>query len=400
MFKFVFDRRNDARPYPNLAPWVDDPHDSYGGMGDSYPWIAPCRLLLYSTDHSYPVSISYTDEPIPPGAWYPVGIAWFDFGLDYFELMSAEVRTYLRTGQLRVLFYYHEGDNPLHEQARLDALCRLHVLPVNCYCFVTGNTQADSVDRFVYFADHELFYWRNSVKWNDRSQPGCHYHTRPRSKRYTALNRFHKWWRATIMADLTEHRPILNRANSYWSYNGVDMGDQYTDNPIELSCFEGLESTLTQFLRRVPHRCDELTSDEHNQHWTLVAEHYDDAYCNLVFETFFDADGSGSAFLSEKTFKPIRHAQPFVIFGTAGTLATLRRLGYRTFDSCIDNGYDTITDNTLRYQAARHALQQLDDQDLHAWYVSCRADIVHNQELFLSSKYPRLAALAEYLDTI
>jgi hypothetical protein len=202
------------------------------------------------------------------------------------------------------------------------------------------------------------------------------------------------------MADLTEHRPLLTRTNSYWSYNGVDMGDQYTDNPIELSCFEGLESTLTQFLRRVPHRCDELTSDEHNQHWTLVAEHYDDAYCNLVFETFFDADGSGGAFLSEKTFKPIRHAQPFIVFGTAGTLATLRRLGYRCFDSCIDNGYDTITNNTLRYQAARHAVEQLNAQDLHAWYISCREDIVHNQELFLSSKYPRLAALAEYLDTI
>ena len=399
MFKFVFDRRNDSRPWPNLAPWVDDPHDSYAGMGDSWPWIAPCRLLLYSADHSYPVSITYTDQPIPPGAWYPVGIAWFDFSLDYFGLMSAEVRTYLRTGQLRVLFYYHEGDNPLHEQARLDALCAQHVLPVNCYCFVTGNTAADTVDRFVYFADHELFYWRNAVRWNGHSQPGASYHERPRSRRYTALNRFHKWWRATIMADLVVHRPLLDQ-HSYWSYNGVDMGDQYTDNPIQLQSIPGLDHAVTEFLAGCPYCCDQLSVTEHNQHWRLVMQHHDDSYCNLVFETFFDADGSGGAFLSEKTFKPIRHAQPFLIFGTPGTLATLRKLGYRTFDQDLDTGYDSVLDNTQRYHAVRSTLQQLDAQDLHAWYISCRADIVHNQELFLSSKYPRLAALAEYLNAV
>lgn len=394
MFKFVFDRRNDSRPWPNLAPQQANPHASYVGLGDSYPWIAPCRLLLYCADHSYPVSITYMDEPIPEGAWYPVGIAWFDHTLDYFALMSAEVRTYLRTGQLRVLFYYHEGDNPEHEQARLDSLCTVHNLPRDCYRFVTGNTAADRVDRFVYFADHELFYWRNAVRWNDRSQPGCHYHDRVRSRRYTALNRFHKWWRATIMTDLTLHRQIITNRNAYWSYAGIDMGDQYHDNPIQLEAFSGLAEAVREFLLYTPYQCDEQNTDEHNEHWRLVPEHYDDAYVNLVFETFFDADSSGGAFVSEKTFKPIRHAQPFLIFGTVNTLATLRRLGYNTYDDYMDTTYDHIVDNTERYCAVRGTLEQLDAQDLHAWYVRCRPAIEHNQQLFLASKYDRLADLA------
>jgi hypothetical protein len=400
MFKFVFDRRNDSRPYPNLAPWADDPHSSYGGLGDSYPYIAPCRLLLYAHDHDYPVSISYMDEPIPDNAYYPVGIAWFDFSLDYFGLMSPEVRTYLRTGQLRVLFYYHEGDNPEHEQARLNALCTQHDLPTTCYRFVSGNTACEALENFVYFADHELFYWRNAVRWNDRSQPGCSYHTRPRSRKFTALNRFHKWWRATIMSDLTLHRQLLTNRNSYWSYNGLDMGDQYHDNPIRIDEFAGLADSIKEFLLYTPYRCDELTADEHNQHWTLVPEHYDDAYCNLVFETFFDADTSGGAFISEKTFKPIRHAQPFVVFGTVDTLATLRRLGYRTFDHVIDNGYDSELDNTERYIRLRHTIEQLNAQDLHELYIRCREDIIHNQELFLASKYARLEELAMHLNAV
>lgn len=399
MFKFVFDRRNDSRPYPNLAPMQDNPHESYAGLGNSYPYIVPCRLLYYAQDHGYPVEIYYTDQPFPDGCFYPVGIGWFDFSLDYFSLMSDQIIAYLRDRKLQVLFYYHEGDNPAHEKIRLDLLCQQHHLPQDCYRFVSGNTACQHLDNFVYFADHELFYWRNAVKWNDRSMPGCSYHTRPRSRRFTALNRFHKWWRASIMADLVRHRPILDQ-RSYWSYNNLDMGDQYHDNPIQLDLFPGLADSVKLFLKNSPYTCDELTTTQHNQHWSLVPEHFDDSYVHLVFETFFDADGSNGAFLSEKCFKPIRHAQPFLIFGTPNTLHTLKNLGYRTFDHLIDNSYDTELDNTQRYIKLRNTLEQLNQKDLHAWYQQCRDDIIHNQELFLSSKYVRLESLAKDLDAV
>ena len=399
MFKFVFDRRNDSRPYPNLAPMQDNPHQSYAGMGDSYPYIVPCRLLLYAQDHGYPVEIYYTDQPLPEQAFYPVGIGWFDFSLDYFALMSAEIRTHLRLGKLVVLFYYHEGDNPAHEKARLDQLCEQHNLPNNCYCFVSGNTACKSLDRFVYFADHELFYWRNSVRWNNRSMPGCSYHTRPRSRRYTALNRIHKWWRATIMTDLVRHRPLLDN-NSYWSYNMVDIGDQYHDNPIQLEMFEGLNQSMQDFLQNTPYTCDDMDNQQHNQHWTLVPDHFDNSYLHLVFETFFDADGSGGAFISEKIFKPMRHAQPFVLFGTPGSLDMLRSLGYRTFDHVLDNTYDTVADNTQRYICVRKELDRLNQLNLHDLYISCREDLIHNQELLLSSKYQRLDDLAKQLNSL
>jgi hypothetical protein len=395
MFNFVFDRRNDSRPYPNLAPMMDNPHDSYHGMGDTWPYIAPCRLLLYCQDHQYPVNISYVDEPLPENAWYPIGLAWFDYSQDYFAQLSARVQEWLKKHKLKILFYYHEGDNPLKEKDRLDQLCAQHELPTDCYRFISGNTQAENIKGFVYFPDHELFYWRNAVKWNDRSMPGCSYHDRPRTHRYTALNRLHKWWRATIMADL-RRQDLLN--NSYWSYNNIDMGDLAEDNPIEIDSIVDLRESLKEFLKYAPHSCDQLTEQEHNSHWTLVPEHYDDAYCNLVFETLYDAEQSGGAFISEKTFKPIRHAQPFIIFGTTHSLKTLKQLGYRTFDHVLDNNYDYEVNNTQRYLKTLETLKTLDQQDLHAWYVSCRDDILHNQQVFLSSKFDRLNTLEEKLN--
>jgi hypothetical protein len=395
VFNFVFDRRNDSRPYPNLAPVMSNPHDSYHGMGDDWPFIIPCRLIYYSHDHGYPCNISYLDSPIPDNAWYPIGLGFFHFDIDYFGMMTAQVRDLLRTGAIRALFYYHEGDNPWHEKRRLDELCVQHQLPVTCYKFISGNTMADNVPGFMWFPDHELFYWRNAVRWNDRSMPGASYHSRSRSHRYTALNRFHKWWRATVMTELL-NRGLL--ADSYWSYNNIECGDQWQDNPIELSQFSGLEQQVKSFVKRGTMSCDTLDPVQQNSHWTLVAEHFDDAYCHLVLETLYDAEQSNGAFLTEKTFKPIRHAQPFVVFGTANTLTTLRELGYHVYDNFLDNSYDLETDNTKRFQKTLLTLEKLNSYNLHDFYISCRDQIIHNQELFLSSKHCRLVKLCEKLN--
>jgi hypothetical protein len=116
-----------------------------------------------------------------------------------------------------------------------------------------------------------------------------------------------------------------------------------------------------------------------------------------VLETHFDADGSNGAFLTEKTFKCIKHGHPFVLFAPAGSLASLRTMGYRTFDHCIDNTYDTIQDNTERYLAVIAAIRKLTLADPNTLYNSCREDMLHNQALFLATKWSRLNTLYERL---
>jgi hypothetical protein len=94
VFNFVFEREHLGRPYPNLAPMMDA-SNGYHGMGDDWPFITPCRLVYYSHDHDYPCQISYTDEPIPDHAWYPVGLGFFHFEIDYFAMMSNHVQDLL-----------------------------------------------------------------------------------------------------------------------------------------------------------------------------------------------------------------------------------------------------------------------------------------------------------------
>lgn len=388
-FNFVCDRMVKGKAYPALACHTAEPYTpAWREFVHHWPNTVPCELHEHCATHNFPYHIQTIKEPYHWKDFYTIGLGFFNFDVDYFKLLHADVQRELQQLNLRVLFYYHEGDNPYHIKQRLDDLCVQHNLSTDCYRFVSGNTAADAIENFVWFPDHELLYWhrnRNIVP------PAINLDSRPYD--FTLLSRTHKWWRATVVTDL-HRQQILER--SQWSYNTVDIGDQEQDNPIEIDSFDRLRNDVHDFLSQAPYTCDSLSAEEHNDHHQIETQHYTNSYFNIVLETHFDADGSGGAFLTEKTFKPIKYAQPFVIVGAPGSLEALRQLGYRTFDHAIDNTYDTIQDNTKRWIAVKSTIEQI-KQNPAEYFAKCHDDIVHNQQLFLSSKYTRLNRLLERL---
>lgn len=383
-FDFVVDRIESHRMYPNLAQWSAQPYTpEWRQFGQHYPNVVPLRLQEYCDQHQYPLQFD-----TKTGCFYPVALEFFNFDIDYFSLLSAERLDQLRSQHLRILFYYHEGDNPYRIRDRLDQLCQQHQLPLDCYRFVSGNTAADCIDRFVWFSDFELWFWQRN-----RHHAPIVPHSQPRPREFTVLNRTHKSWRATIMTDMFRS-DILN--NSFWSYGAGAVLDD-SDNPIEVDALSpALRWKIQKFLATTPIRCDKLNESEQNDHSLSVPEHFKDSYCNIVIETHWDADQSGGAFITEKTFKPIKNAQLFVVAGAVGSLAALKNLGYRTFDSVINCDYDLETNNTLRWQRLKETIVTI-QKNLPDIYQQCRADIEHNQQLFCSSKYDRLNILQQKL---
>ena len=391
MINIVSDRVVRGKAYPALTTHTAEPYtEQWKRFIDHYPRTVPAELLEYCNEHSVAYTL-HTIDNFPDGSYYIIHLGWFDFGVDYIGLLPDRVRDAVKQNKLRILFYYHEGDDPAKIKLRLDTLCAAWGLSYSAYKFISGNTKAEQLDNFVYFCDHELLYYnrnRNNTKILKTS--GSLMRT------FTCLTRTHQWWRATALADLYR-RSLLD--NSYWSYNpAITVGNVVEDCPIEIDTLD-IREYLTEFMANGPYRADDLSSAEHNDHSLTVEEHYTNAYCNIVFETLFDADGSGGAFLSEKTFKPIKHGQAFVVVGCAGTLQVLRDLGYRVFDSVIDNRYDTIKDNTDRWIALRTTIEQIKHTDLERFRVSCQEDVEHNRQVFLSSKRDRLNRLLEKLNT-
>lgn len=389
-FKFVADRVVKDKAYPAFARHQAEPYTAeWRQFVQHWPNTVPCELHEHCATHGFPYTLQSIAKPFGWHDFYTIGLGFFNFDIDYFGLLHPDTLKELQQLNLRVLFYYHEGDNPYNIKTRLDSLCAQHNLSTDCYRFVSGNTAADAIENFAWFPDHELLYWHRN-----RNIKPASVHLNPRPYDFTLLSRTHKWWRATVVTDL--HRTGL-LSNSQWSYNTVDIGDREADNPIEIDSFDRLRSDVGTFLKGAPYSCDSSTAEEQNNHHLAEYQHYQASYFNIVLETHFDADGSGGAFLTEKTFKPIKHGQPFVVVGAPGSLQALRRLGYRTFDNIIDPTYDTINDNTKRWLAIRSVIESI-KQNPADLFAGCLDDILYNQQIFARSKYDRLNSLLERLN--
>jgi hypothetical protein len=385
----VADTVAKGRIYPALAQHQGRPYTpSWREFGAHYPYTIPLRLQEYCDHHNVKINIYNINEQLPPNTFYSIGLGFFDFDIDYIGLLPPGVRDQLDLGSIKLLFYYHEGDNPFHIKKRLDNLCAQHQLPDNCYVFVSANTAAKSIPGFVYFNDFELWYWQRN-----EHTPATNIHDEPRERDFTVLNRLHKSWRATAMADL--HRKHLLK-NSYWSY--CETGSIVdADNPIQIDEFKNLRADTDRFLAGAPYISDELSMEQRNNHSIQEPKYFVNAYCNIVMETHFDADGCAGTFLTEKTFKPIKHGQLFFVAGPAGSLQLLRDMGYRVFDKILDNSYDRIADHTQRWRRLCSAVEQAQYRLKDRFEVS-RADIEHNQQLFLQRKTQRLNILLEHIN--
>ena len=385
----IVDRVIGGKIYPSLARHQAEPYtQSWREFGQHWPNTIPLRLQEYFEGHGIAINIFGWSDQWPTHIYYPIALGWFDFDTDYFGLLSQPVLSALSKRQLKILFYYHEGDNPERIKHRLDQCVASRNLPDHCYIFVSSNSAADQLAQFVSFQDSELWYWHRN-----RLVPAVPIDDHPRSRQFTVLNRLHKWWRAAVMADLQQNSILQS---SYWSYcEGETDHDLISDCPIELDAIPDLRSNTVNFVRGAPYFADNLTQQQRNDHHLLVEHFYSDAYCNIVLETMFDWDQSGGTLLSEKTFKPIKHGQLFFVAGGAGSLAVLRSMGYHTFDHVLDNSYDNEADHTRRWIRLRDSIIQAQSQGIDKLYLKARSDIEHNQKLFLSSKRDRLSMLLE-----
>lgn len=374
-----------GRIYPALAQHQGRPYTaSWREFGQHWPYTIPLRLQEYCDHHGIKLSLSLTNDVLP-NCWYPIGLGFFDFAIDYFALLPANIVKQVQQHHIKILFYYHEGDNPERIKQRLDHLVQQHRLHHDCYCFVSANTAARKLPGFVYFNDFELWYWQRNANVDPTPV-----HSNPRTHDFTALVRLHKTWRAIAMADLWQ-RGLLDQ--SQWSY--CETGTIEQDSPIEIDVL-ALRPHTENFLQSVPHLADTLSQQERNNHSSHVSQHYSNSWCNIVFETHFDADASGGVFITEKTFKPIKHGQLFFVAGCANTLAELRAAGYSVFDSVLDTAYDSEPRHTQRWQLLSDSIAYARPH-LASLFKQARPSIEHNQQHFIRQKRQQLNRLLEQI---
>ena len=104
---------------------------------------------------------------------------------------------------------------------------------------------------------------------------------------------------------------------------------------------------------------------------------YTDTWFSVVTETIYDYPHT---FRTEKIWKPILMAHPFVVAANRGYLKDLRAAGFRTFDSVIDESYDQIDCPTTRIQRIIDTVRHISKNGAADFWEATRDVCKYNQQ--------------------
>lgn len=204
--------------------------------------------------------------------------------------------------------------------------------------------------------------------------------------------------------NITHDFLIYSRAWSGTREYRLTLAEMLVDQQLVPNCktsFAALDNELhyTQFKFTNPELAI-LRNDLHellpvNTHDSSASANYDSkdyatTAIEVVLETLFDDD---RLHLTEKTLRPIACGRPFILAAAPGSLQYLKKYGFETFDSLIDETYDTITNPKQRLLAITQEMDRIKRLPYHeklTLWKQLYAISDRNKKLFFSKDWHRL----------
>jgi hypothetical protein len=172
-------------------------------------------------------------------------------------------------------------------------------------------------------------------------------------------------------------KPYWNNSSvSFYNYPLTDRGDA-----LELSDEELLEYSIVEQTLTPGDRPKVTIGDLH-----LNLPQLNEVYLHLTTETTV----LPKVFISEKTWKPIATAVPFVTWGNPGTLSWLKAQGVDTYDDVIDHKYyDNEIDDRTRLDKLYEVIDDLIVHGVDQLYNQLLDRAIANQTKFFNGEFDK-----------
>lgn len=128
--------------------------------------------------------------------------------------------------------------------------------------------------------------------------------------------------------------------------------------------------------------------DLFNSEWGEIyihPEQYINTYFSLVTETVHTYPYS---FRTEKIWKPISMAHPWICVANRGFYRDMRNLGFQTFDKLINEDFDMIDDNQQRLEKVSQIVKEICEQGPSAFLSAAKDICKYNQQHMLAIREP------------
>ena len=183
------------------------------------------------------------------------------------------------------------------------------------------------------------------------------------------------------------------RLQRVWFYNYLHQAGLINKGLVSMNSFdkhgyifEGQEISkerIDEILVGLPLLVHEKSNDEFDDNFYIRRFNNQislDTFMTVISEAHC-GDSDETMFLSEKTFKVIACNSPFIIMGNKDSMEMMRKIGYKTFDSFIDEGYDHLPTHE-RLQYIIKSIKKVDEiKDKIEWFKSMEEIIKFNQSV-------------------
>lgn len=179
-------------------------------------------------------------------------------------------------------------------------------------------------------------------------------------------NRLH---RVNLLEKMLELKPMNSDIVFLKDWNGIQTKDLFTN--------KDLYNSIDTYVRKN----NDLQPGENGAYVPSYNLRYNIAL-EVISETRMESI-IGEIFFSEKTYRPIRAGQLFLLQGQFNAVDELRKLGFKTFDNVIDHSYDNIKDESKRTDALFNELKRLHNLSTDEWHdmwITTYNDRLFNQQ--------------------
>jgi len=200
---------------------------------------------------------------------------------------------------------------------------------------------------------------------------------------FLCFNRVTKIHRLVMFAELMCNDLLKNKSITTLGASHLDIKNQFFIMILnELSnTYEHSKNKILNFYldydstKHYTFDCDDL---EKNKADVLNLSAHKNTFVNIITESLVD---DKSIFFSEKTFKPMACAQPFIMVGNPHSLKKLRKLGFMTFNKWWDESYDNETNFTARMDKIVSVLEDIASWDME----KCHKITQEMEEVFVNN---------------
>jgi UDPglucose 6-dehydrogenase len=319
------------------------------------------------------------------------------------EDIVKEIREAYKNGKRKFMFFAATEAFMPHVQGKIQRIANIvdDILPEEDIIVVTGVIDADKVydklidkngwNKKVSLLNCHFFNYITTTYANGYEYIGG-YDVRFRGKIFTCFNKVNREHRLTLLERML-YENLVN--NAWYSFEGdTDFKEKIPE--LHDQKFPLIKQNSEMFPLRL-----NITEHRHNpvdiQDDDL--QYYRDSYFSVITETLFYSKDrpdqahrpfvEDSLFLTEKTYRCFALLHPFILMARPYSLRELRRQGYKTFSPFIDEAYDTIENDDLRFEAIVKEIKRLNNftgGDWEVWQSGIKEIVEFNQQHFHDNK--------------